>query len=56
MKVGEKRTDSQMETVADPQEYARGRVVLKHPRCGQVVIERQKSGNWKITKCERPDP
>lgn len=56
MKVGETRSDESMRIVTSEHEYELGVMRLNHPRCGKVEIRRQKSGKWKVTKCERPDP
>lgn len=55
MKVGDTRSAAAMVLISTSDEMERGRVALRHHRCGHVVICRETDGVWRITRVERPD-
>jgi hypothetical protein len=54
MKVGDTKSDSTMQLIADFNEYASGYVRLNHPRHGVVRLVRR-GEVWVVTHCQWPE-
>ncbi len=55
MKVGDEKSASQIIMTSTSDDVERGRVVLRHVRCGRVVILRGDDGRWRVSEIEKPD-